>query len=809
MPVSHAASSKSDDKLDVTPEEWHRFKTALKNDEFRRHLVDYAREISDPENRRPYESEIAQLERERGNDVTWIHPSPGYVVKLSARDVAAGNTSKIFINICSSDALEVARCSAQRGGHQWSVPHCLSGPVRDCDKRGALCTVCDVIFHPDTLYMAAKNASMRQLIEKTAVEAVAGVCAVDLDVRSVKYPNLRYKGAHRAAMLRRASASDASAVSSSCVEELSEHVRRKLHVADSDVPTVAPSAERAPQYSLSYRQSASVSDAANRVPGGRCVLSQPSDSRMVVRIMLPAAGSAADLDLQVSDRQLVLTGAGYRLQLQLPQSVDELGGSAKFNVHDRTMVVELPLRSATSQKDECTRSEEVRRHDSGVVLDSENDASDQSPLSDHHSSTLDVPVSCGHPTSTMCNHTTAPPKLNAASTDCDRTPPLHQSETSCSSVKGASGGEHDVWVLPEYRLLQDNDLVHVQLIQPCLVTDSVRIVVESDHISISLKGLSPVGVYTNYRLVIVSPSLRLSSARKRTEVSGEAPTVTINKVDPCVRDLKVGVALQDLVAVDVPFDVMDHDNDIVDEVFRTSHTVDVFNANMTESDVKSSIPDPEANADTPPSGVELTHSTAKTSIDTNVIAVANPPLRRHSGALVRGILKKCSASDCSPEDDDEGMHSEPAICPSSLDPCDEHKAVHFSSHVTEKRYRSDCSIVQDRCRLERQRAKKRRQRVSRRRVFSEGDTSETDDQGAGGGSHLARPLKATVSVSSSDLESSDAELSGGSSSCGDDGRFRNMPPAIPLSKNARKKMHKLGRKHKCDVRNRLALAADD
>ena len=53
------------------------------DEKFRDLLREYAEEISDPENRKKYEEEIAQLERERGMNVKFINPTPGHVLKTS------------------------------------------------------------------------------------------------------------------------------------------------------------------------------------------------------------------------------------------------------------------------------------------------------------------------------------------------------------------------------------------------------------------------------------------------------------------------------------------------------------------------------------------------------------------------------------------------------------------------------------------------------------------------------------------------------------------------------------------------------
>lgn len=94
-------SFKEWDQLNVSKAEIDRIGEALKKEEFRKMLVDYCEEISDPENRKLYEKEITQLERERGVDITFINPEPGYVIKTSS-----DGKTKTFINISTSDKIE-------------------------------------------------------------------------------------------------------------------------------------------------------------------------------------------------------------------------------------------------------------------------------------------------------------------------------------------------------------------------------------------------------------------------------------------------------------------------------------------------------------------------------------------------------------------------------------------------------------------------------------------------------------------------------------------------------------------------------
>ena len=68
--------------FNLTKSEVDKLQNALKDENFVKLLTDYARELSDPAKKAEYEREIAELERERGYDVSFIHPKPGYVIKV-------------------------------------------------------------------------------------------------------------------------------------------------------------------------------------------------------------------------------------------------------------------------------------------------------------------------------------------------------------------------------------------------------------------------------------------------------------------------------------------------------------------------------------------------------------------------------------------------------------------------------------------------------------------------------------------------------------------------------------------------------
>lgn len=74
----------------------------------------------------------------------------------------------------------------------WSIPYAQSPVREDVDKAGAFCQVYDVIFHPDVLYMASRDAQFGKRIEKTALDAVQNSFKVTLDLNNVKKPKLQY-----------------------------------------------------------------------------------------------------------------------------------------------------------------------------------------------------------------------------------------------------------------------------------------------------------------------------------------------------------------------------------------------------------------------------------------------------------------------------------------------------------------------------------------------------------------------------------------------------------------------------------------
>ncbi len=197
---------RSSNNISLTQSEIVRLENALKDPEFRDLLVEYSKEVSAPENRRLYEKEFLQLERELHGKTdlpVFLHPRPGYVIKVRNK------REKVFVNVCSDMA--IGEVNQRRGvdavsgksGIHWSVPHSVAGPRRDVDKSGKACEVYDVIFHPGTLELVANNPPLATLVNDTALGAVEKAGNFTVDRTKVSFPKMKFKGVFHPTVIRK------------------------------------------------------------------------------------------------------------------------------------------------------------------------------------------------------------------------------------------------------------------------------------------------------------------------------------------------------------------------------------------------------------------------------------------------------------------------------------------------------------------------------------------------------------------------------------------------------------------------------
>ena len=354
------ADSAAFDKLDMTSDELQSLEKALKDEKFRKMLIEYAEELRDPENRRKYEEEITQMEQNRGMDVTFINPDPGYVLKTN------NGEKKVFINLCKSDKVAQPKATVaheeengvRKPGISWSMPYSLAPGREDLDKDGKTCMVYDVVFHPMCFDHAAKDPRVSNLMEQTALDGIQREFNEKLDRTNLKKPKIKFKGQVQPTIIRTPNAAgpnekDADAVSSL---NLPYPYNDKSGPDSKSKPANAPAKSSSkisgnrngtkmatePKYTITHRGHFDIQQFTN----ARDSAPSTRPQELVIRVELPLLKSAAPVQLDVYERQIVLESkkpVAYKLDLPLPFPVDEENGSAKFDKSRSCLIITVPV----------------------------------------------------------------------------------------------------------------------------------------------------------------------------------------------------------------------------------------------------------------------------------------------------------------------------------------------------------------------------------------------------------------------------------------------------------------------------------
>lgn len=331
------------DDLDVTAQELDSIGEALKDAEFRKLLCEYVDEINDPENRAQQEREIEQYERERGTRVTFVRPRPGYVLKTSA-----DGSRKVFVNVCSCDVLERPAVRRAGGGHHWSLPHCLSPVRQDYDRARKPCDVYDVVFHPDVLDMVGRGQRLKDMVEDTALSMVEKNNNVVLDKANVKYPKIPFKGVVRSMVIR------------TKIEGFQQPAETPQGATELPGCPYKPPDDRpiqhhdlgelkqkslftVPKFIIKYRSDIDIQEHGYNM---HCKMNAVIPKELIVEIQLPLLDSSVNIELDVLPKSLKLVchkPSKYKLDINLPYTVSEEKGNAKFDKSTKTMIVCLPV----------------------------------------------------------------------------------------------------------------------------------------------------------------------------------------------------------------------------------------------------------------------------------------------------------------------------------------------------------------------------------------------------------------------------------------------------------------------------------
>ncbi|KAM6134121.1 protein kintoun [Phoenicopterus ruber ruber] len=327
------------DELELSAEEAERLQRAFRDEQFRALFAEYAAELADPEQRRLYEEEVAALERERGVEVRFVHPTAGYVLRTSQ-----AGSRRCYLNVCSNPHVGAPQARAEPGGHRWALPYSLAPGREELGRGGRRRLVYDVVFHPAALRLAARSARFRRLLSDTALEAVERHCAVQLDrANATVLRGTRYKGVPQAPVIRTPLPGGAPPPPDDGDSPLPPF---PFPPAASPPPPAAPAAARpagptTPRWSIRHRSYVDLQDY-------RCCRDSapsPVPRELVVTVELPLLRSAAQAALEIRGRELRLHSQrpAYRLRLRLPYDVDESRGRAAFNKAQRQLLVTLPV----------------------------------------------------------------------------------------------------------------------------------------------------------------------------------------------------------------------------------------------------------------------------------------------------------------------------------------------------------------------------------------------------------------------------------------------------------------------------------
>ncbi|XP_077413786.1 protein kintoun isoform X2 [Vanacampus margaritifer] len=333
--------------LNMTADEMKRLTKAFKDEKFREMLNDYVQEIADPENRRIYEEEIAILEKERGNNIEFIHPKPFRSLRTSVN-----RKQKCYINICANDKVGKPECKwgvseDGRRGQCWSLPHNLPPGRQDTDPKGNKIMIYDVIFHPDTLHIANKKSEFMQMVSSTAIQGIQDAFKVTLDKNNVREMNTKYKGTPQPCVIRKPipgytakpPVDDPLAFPypdepPAKISPDPKPMSFKIKDEKSKVPTE-------PSYTVKYRSFIDLQDFRCSRDSGK----SPRPKEIIITIDVPLLKSVANANLEVKEKSLLLESENpaYRLELPLSYPVDEEGGGAKFSKQRGQLTVTLPV----------------------------------------------------------------------------------------------------------------------------------------------------------------------------------------------------------------------------------------------------------------------------------------------------------------------------------------------------------------------------------------------------------------------------------------------------------------------------------
>ena len=218
------------------------------------------------------------------------------------------------------------------------IPMSLGPPREDLDKNGDVCTVYDVVFHPDAVDGALGEAEFRDFMMQLTVHQVQQKYKDELSTE-MTFPKVKgnYKGIAPMPQFMRKKGVPPPPPPGSAEAQAQADAEAKAK-AESSKPLVeemaAPSTESlpAPSYAVDPR----------KVGAG-------SEDGLAVKVHLPQLDDAADVQLQMSAENFVLLVPSVcALKFELPKAVTLPPVSAIFDAERKVLTVLLRADNAGS-----------------------------------------------------------------------------------------------------------------------------------------------------------------------------------------------------------------------------------------------------------------------------------------------------------------------------------------------------------------------------------------------------------------------------------------------------------------------------
>ena len=368
------ASRASTSLLDgISKEECTLLAQSFKDKKFRQLLCDYAKEVNDPENRKQFEQEVIEYEKERGVEAVFVHPSPGFALALR------GGGDPGFVNICSSDVVQKPDLQPVINGgskcHKWSLPHVVPKPRREvlADREEAAhdlkqVVVYDVVFHLDALQLALQSPVIKQSLIDTAVDSLRKHFSVKIG--KVEEVDKKYIGMPAQSIIK----SKMNEKHSQADEEKSANKDHRTNMIDDKVVNVSEDNEVnekskfiEPKYKLKYVRKMDIQDySVQLIP--QCSLPwQPQALELEVNLAGVSRASQVNADIQ---QQCVLltteSNPKYKLELPLRYPVDEDRSTAKFDVSTQKLTLSLTVVPSNKNSEKLSSHGQSPPSDSGI-----------------------------------------------------------------------------------------------------------------------------------------------------------------------------------------------------------------------------------------------------------------------------------------------------------------------------------------------------------------------------------------------------------------------------------------------------------